>query len=148
MSDRVLRAAGVVLAVAGVAVTSYLTYGHYAGERVFCSTGGCETVLHSRYAELAGLPVAVVGLVGYVLILATLLVPGELAALTAAGLSVVGLAFAVYLIVIQVAVIEALCQWCLTSDGLLFLLALVTCWRVARCARAERGHAEPSASLS
>jgi uncharacterized membrane protein len=145
VNDRALRAAGVVLALAGLAVTSYLTYSHYADDQVFCSTGGCETVLRSRYADLAGIPVAVLGLAGYAAILAALLVPGELASLAAAVLSTVGLAFGVYLIVIQVAVLEALCQWCLTSDGVLFALAVLTCWRVARFAREARAQPELAA---
>jgi uncharacterized membrane protein len=146
MSDRALRAAGIVLALAGIAVTAYLTYSHYTHEGVFCTTGGCETVLTSRYAELAGVPVAVLGLIGYAAILAALLARGELATLAAAGLSVAGLAFGVYLIVIQVAVLEALCQWCLTSDGILFLLTLVTCSRVTLLAR--RSQPLGSSSLS
>lgn len=129
MSERALRVAATVLSLAGVGVSAYLTYAHYADVPVACSTGGCETVLRSRYAELAGLPVAVLGLAGYVAILACLLLAGEVAAVAAAALSAAGLVFAVYLIVIQVAVLDALCQWCLTSDGILFLLTLATVWR-------------------
>jgi uncharacterized membrane protein len=132
LSDRALRTTGAVLALAGLGVASYLTYSHYADVAVACSTGGCETVLHSRYAKLAGIPVALLGAIAYLLIFCLQLVRTELAALVAAALAVAGLAFGAYLIVIQVAVVDALCQWCLTSDGVLTLLAVVSVWRV-RC---------------
>src|SRR5581483_1078418 len=120
-----LRAAIAVLALAGVAVTAYLVYARYTGTRLACTTGGCETVQHSKYAKLAGIPVAVLGLAAYVAVLLTSLSARVEAAALGAAITFAGLAFAVYLIVIQVAVIDAICQWCLASDGILFLLALV-----------------------
>ena len=148
MSERALRGAAAVLAIAGAGVSSYLVYSHYAHVQVACTTGGCETVLNSKYAELAGVPVAVLGLAAYAVLLVCALVPGELAALAGAALSAAGLAFAIYLIVIQVAVLEALCQWCLTSDGLLFLLTIACGWRFVRAARRPRAQLEPRSSLS
>ena len=68
-----------LLAVLGLAVAGYLTYVHYAELEPICAGGGggCERVQNSSYAELAGVPVAVLGLVGYALILASLWVPGD-----------------------------------------------------------------------
>ncbi len=130
-----LRAAIALLALAGVAVTAYLVYARYSGTRLACTTGGCETVQHSRYAKLAGIPVAVLGLAAYVAVLLTSLSPRAEAAAIGAAISLAGLAFAVYLIVVQVAVIDAICQWCLASDGILFLLALLTAERLRQAAR-------------
>ena len=148
MSERALRAGAAVLALAGAGVSSYLVYSHYAHVQVACTTGGCETVLTSKYSELAGVPVAVLGLVAYAALLVCALLAGELPALAGAAVSAGGLAFGVYLIVIQVAVLEALCQWCLTSDGLLFLLTLVCGWRFARVLRESRAQLEPRSSFS
>jgi len=131
-----LRAAIAVLALAGVAVTAYLVYARYTGTRLACTTGGCETVQHSKYAKLAGIPVAVLGLVAYVAVLLTSLSARVAAAALGAAIAFAGLAFAVYLIVIQVAVIDAICQWCLASDGILFLLALVCAERLRRLTQA------------
>jgi uncharacterized membrane protein len=57
------------------------------------------------------------------------------AAAIGAAIALAGLAFGVYLIVIQVAVLDAICQWCLASDGILFLLALVCAERLRRATR-------------
>jgi uncharacterized membrane protein len=74
VSERVLSLAAAALALAGLAVSGYLTYIHYAGIAPVCAGGGgaCERVQSSHYAELAGVPVALLGLVGYALILAAL----------------------------------------------------------------------------
>ncbi len=136
MTDRRLRAAIAGLALAGAAVTAYLVYARYTGTRLACATGGCETVQHSKYAKAAGVPVAVLGLVGYVAILATALSARLEAAAIGAAVVLGGLAFGIYLIYIQVAVIDAICQWCLVSDGLLAVLAIVAAERLRRLARA------------
>jgi uncharacterized membrane protein len=63
LSDRSLRAAAALVALAGVAVAGYLTWVHYDEAALVCvAGGGCETVQHSSYAELGGIPVALLGL--------------------------------------------------------------------------------------
>lgn len=135
MSERGLRLASAVLALAGMGIAAYLTYVHYSGAAIACSTGGCERVQTSSYAELAGIPVAVIGLVGYFLILLSAFAAGEVGAVAAAALTVGGFAFAVYLIYVQVALIEAFCIWCLASDGVLALLVLVSLLRLRTVTR-------------
>lgn len=139
MSERGLRLATALLALAGMGIAAYLTYVHYSGAAIACSTGGCEKVQTSSYAELAGIPVAVIGLVGYFLILLTAFVAGEVGAVAAVGLTLGGFAFAVYLIYVQVALIDALCIWCLASDAVLGVLVLVSLWRARTVAVAARG---------
>jgi uncharacterized membrane protein len=132
--DRRLRAAIELLALAGAGVSAYLVYTRYTGTTIVCSTGGCETVQHSKYAKAAGIPVAVLGLVAYIAIFATAFWSRVEAAAIGATIAVGGLAFAVYLIVVQVAVIDAICQWCLANDAILAVLALVTVDRLRRLA--------------
>jgi len=127
-----LRAAIAVLALAGAGVAAYLVYARYAHVQIACSSGGCETVQHSKYAKLAGIPVAVLGLAAYVAILVTALFARVEAAAIGTAIAVGGLLFAVYLIVVQVAVIDAICQWCLASDAILFLLTLASAERLRR----------------
>lgn len=130
MSERSLRIAVAALALVGAGIAGYLTYTRYAHVTIACTTGGCETVQSSDYAEIVGIPVAVLGLAGYLGIFATTLFPGELARVAGAGLALGGLAFSVYLIFVQVFAIGAFCQWCLASDVVMALLAAVTLARL------------------
>ena len=138
MSDRALRVAVASLALAGAAVAGYLVYTRYSGTRIACATGGCETVQHSKYAKAAGIPVAVLGLVAYLAVFGTALSERVEAAALGAAIVLAGLAFGVYLIVIQVVVIDAICQWCLVSDGILAVLAVATAERLRRETRLQR----------
>jgi uncharacterized membrane protein len=128
LSDRTLRIGAGVVALAGVGVAGYLTWARYADTTVICvAGGGCETVQSSEYSEIAGIPVSVLGVVAYAVILALVAWDAPLARLGAATLSFVGLFFAVYLLVVQLFVIEAVCIWCLVNDALIApALALLT----------------------
>jgi len=128
--DRRLRRAILVLAALGAAIAGYLTYTHLAHVSVACVTGGCETVQTSRYAELAGVPVAALGLAGYLVIAASAASRADLARAIGLAAALGGLAFALYLVYVQVGVLHALCQWCLASDGVLTLLAVATALRL------------------
>jgi uncharacterized membrane protein len=127
-----LRAAIAALALIGLGIAVYLTTVHYAHVAPICSTGGCETVQKSKYAELAGIPVALLGAIGYVLILATALIRGVNAALAGAALALVGVAFSGYLLWAQLGPIDAICQWCLASDAIMLALAVLTVARALR----------------
>ena len=130
--DRRLRDAAFAVAALGTAVAAYLTYVHYAGLEPFCAGGGggCERVQSSSYAKLAGVPVAAIGLAGYVSIGIALAVRGERARLAAAALAVTGFGFSAYLSYIELVVIDAICQWCVASAALLTVLAVLTVWRM------------------
>jgi uncharacterized membrane protein len=133
VSDRALRRAGAVLAVLGIAIAGYLVYVHYAGVAPICNIAhGCEKVQSSKYAELAGIPVALLGLIGYVGILAALLAPGETARLAAAAIALVGFGFSAWLTYLELARIDAICQWCVASAVLMTLLAGLTTARLVR----------------
>ena len=132
MTERRLRAAIAVLAVAGIAIATYLTYVHYADLEPFCVAGGggCEKVQTSDYADLAGIPVAVLGLIGYVLILGSLWVRGENGAFAGAVLALAGFAFSAYLTYRELFTIDAICQWCVASAVVMTALAVLTVWRL------------------
>jgi uncharacterized membrane protein len=131
VSDRALRVAVALVAVAGVAVAGYLTYVHYQPDALICTSGGgCETVQESSYAELAGIPVALLGLLGYVTVLVLVAWDSELARTLAAAIALAAAGFAVYLLVLQAFVIDAWCVWCLVNDVVIVpLLAITTVWR-------------------
>jgi uncharacterized membrane protein len=134
MSDRALRRAAVLLALLGLGVAGYLTYVHYAELEPICAGGGggCERVQNSDYAELAGVPVAVLGLTSYALILASLAVPGEAGRVGGAVLALAGFGFSLYLTWLELFEIDAICQWCVASAVLMTALALITALRVLR----------------
>src|SRR4051795_9992167 len=89
-----LRAAAVVVALAGLGIATYLTVVHYAGGSPVCAIAhGCATVQKSDYASLAGIPVAVLGVIGYLGILASLVRDDETSRTVTAFLSIVGLGF-------------------------------------------------------
>ena len=122
-----------VLAVIGLGIAGYLTYVHYAGIHVLCAaSGGCETVQTSSYAKLAGIPVPVLGLVGYVGILVSLFVPGDPGRLATAGIALVGFGFSLYLTYLELFVIKAICQWCVGSAVLMTVIAVLSVVRLLR----------------
>ena len=130
MSDRALRIAVGGLSAIGIVVASYLTYAHYGETTIVCTTGGCEAVQSSDYAELLGVPVAVLGLLAYVFLLATAFFTLELARLAGAVVAVSGALFAGYLLFAQLFLIDAICQWCVASDVLFGLLAVACVLRL------------------
>jgi uncharacterized membrane protein len=138
VSDRGLGAALGALAAAGAAIAAYLTWVHYSGSEPLCvAGGGCERVQESRYAELAGVPVAVIGLVGYLAILGSLAVRRDGARLVTAFLSFLGLGFSAYLTYLELFTIEAICQWCVASAIVMTLIAVLASIRVWRAPRTQ-----------
>ena len=130
MTDRRLRLAATALALLGVAIAAYLTYVHYAELEPVCGLGGdCERVQTSEYAEVAGIPVAVLGLGGYLLILVSLGIRGEAGLLAGATLALVGFGFSAYLTYLELFVIDAICQWCVMSAVLMALSLAVAAGR-------------------
>jgi uncharacterized membrane protein len=139
MTDRILRAALVALCLAGVLVAGYLLSARWGHTELICSTGGCETVQSSSYAELFGIPVAAAGLVGYLLIGASALVNTAPARPVGAALALGALAFSAYLLVIQLAVIGAVCDWCLASDAISTVVAGLALLRLRQATAAPAG---------
>jgi uncharacterized membrane protein len=128
-----LRLAAVALALAGLAIAGYLTYVHYAGIESVCAIAhGCEKVQTSEWSKLAGIPVALLGLLGYVGILAATLRDGEPGRLAAVAFAWVGLAFSGYLTYREIWTIDAICIWCVASAIVLALLTALTTTRFLR----------------
>ena len=124
-----LRTPIVAACLIGAAIATYLTYVHYAHTAPICTTGGCETVQKSKYAELAGVPVALLGLVTYVVLLGIAFVRGVTAATAGVFVALVGVVFSGYLLWAQLGPIGAICQWCL---GNAVTIAVVSALYVVR----------------
>ncbi|MEO5857651.1 MAG: vitamin K epoxide reductase family protein [Pyrinomonadaceae bacterium] len=124
-----LPLAAAVLAIVGLADSAYLTVSHYTKTPVPCSiVEGCETVLTSSYAEIAGIPIAAFGAVAYFVAfsLGVLAAYGNRAAWTLFGAQAFLMAaVSAYLIYLQAFVIGAFCQFCLVSAATSISLFLV-----------------------
>jgi uncharacterized membrane protein len=131
--DRRLRIAIGVLCLIGIGVAGYLTYTHYEGIKVLClSSGGCETVQSSVYSKLVGVPVAVLGLAGYIGILFSLAIRNDFGRIAAFGIALIGFLFSMYLTYRELFTIKAICQWCVSSAVLMTILTILTAIRVLR----------------
>jgi uncharacterized membrane protein len=143
-ADAGLRLAAIVLALVGLAVAAYLTYVHYEGIEPACGLGGdCEKVQTSAWSELAGIPVALLGLLGYAAILGSLFVRGEAGLVAGAVLSLAGFGFSAYLTYRELFSIDAICPWCVASAVLMTLLAIATTLRLLRAPHAPRAEGVP-----
>lgn len=126
------RVAITVLSLLGIFVSGYLTYIHYSGEPIICGgSNSCELVNASRYAFIGPIPVSALGLMAYLTILILSLIKSDeerqWPAILMFGVSLIGVMFQWYLFYIEVAVLHALCYWCLASQAiitLIFILAL------------------------
>jgi uncharacterized membrane protein len=133
VTDAGLRRVVLGLGLAGLAIAAYLTYVHYAGVEAVCEIAhGCVKVQRSAWSELAGVPVALLGLVGYAGIVASVFVPGEAGLIAGAAQALLGFAFSAYLTYREVFTIEAICIWCVGSAIVLTALAVVTTIRLVR----------------
>lgn len=129
-----------LLALLGILVSAYAAYQHYrpAGTS-FCninSAVSCDIVNKSRYSEIAGVPVAVIGILGYALLAAIALALWKgamgrggivLLALMASG----ALVFSLYLTFIEFFRLGALCPLCITSQILIAFIFIISfsLWR-------------------
>lgn len=123
-----------ILAAAGVIDSAYLTYKHYAVDAsVTCGFGifaECGRVLKSSYSQIIGVPLALLGFLYYcslfIVLVALTFREIKLAKFTVLLLTFAGLFTSVYLVYIQVLILNALCLYCIISAVLsitLFALA-------------------------
>lgn len=114
-------------------VSAYMTIYKLTDNQTMClGNGGCSVVNSSVYSEVYGIPVALVGFLGYSAILAVLMFTsrskflGSNASLIVFGLCLTGFLFTVYLIYVEIALIRALCPFCLASQAIMTLLFAVS----------------------
>jgi uncharacterized membrane protein len=119
-----------VLAIGGMCVATYLTVVHFADQPIVCSSiGDCELVNSSRYASLAGVPVALLGAGAYVSMLA--LIAGSWVRrspemlLAAWGVAFASFGFSMYLTYIELRVLDAICVYCVGSASIMTALLAV-----------------------
>ena len=131
--------ASVVLAIIGALDALYLSWSKLAHQAVFCGgSGECETVQNSSYAELGGIPIAFLGLGAYLVILGILYLErrgGFWAAngtLAIFGISLVGFLYSAYLTYIELAVLHAICPYCVVHAVVITLIFIVSLVRLVQ----------------
>ncbi|RME47237.1 MAG: vitamin K epoxide reductase family protein [Chloroflexi bacterium] len=118
----------------GMLVSAYLTWIHWSGSKAFCAgVGDCESVNTSAYSEVSGIPVALLGFGMYAALFALSVYgrrvnPEMLAtvALAVFGISLAGVLYSAYLTYIELAVLHAICPWCVTSAILITLIFVLS----------------------
>lgn len=141
MSRRTLLRVMLVLSVIGLGDATYLTIVHYGHLTVACTSShnghsACETVQTSKYSEVAGVPVALLGLIGYIGIVFTLVVREREWTRTATlALTLFGFAFSAFLTWQETFTIPGhpiYCEWCVGSAVIMTILLALSLVRYLR----------------
>jgi uncharacterized membrane protein len=137
--DKWLYRISIALALLGVAVSAYLTIFKLTDNQRMClGNGGCSKVNSSVYAEVYGIPVAIIGIGGYAVIAALTFMEDrnrflkQNGTMLVFGLALIGFLFTLYLIYVELALIKALCPFCVTSQITMTILFILSIIRLAR----------------
>lgn len=129
----------IAITLIGLFVSIYMTIYKITSNEAMCvGSKDCSVVNASRYSEVNGIPVAVIGIAGYTAILALLWLekkPGffqQNGTMIFFGLSVTGFLFTVYLVFLEVALIKAYCPFCITSQVAMTLIFIISVIRVIK----------------
>jgi uncharacterized membrane protein len=155
----VLMIAILVVTTIGFLDAAYLTYVHYNGLKGLICAGAhngkssCETVQSSSWAKVAGIPVALLGLIGYVGLYVsyyvTAKIDGEVGRAMGFCIALIGFGFSMYLTYRELFTIHAICEWCVGSAVCMTILVVLTAIRFLRgdtSAFAAGGGSEPAAA--
>ncbi|HEY6144827.1 MAG TPA: vitamin K epoxide reductase family protein [Solirubrobacterales bacterium] len=131
-SEGNLQRAIAFAAALGVGVAAYIAISESGGGSPVCLAGGsgCKTVAESSYSHLAGVNVAVIGVVGYLLLLASAFFANDAARFGGFLVALGGFGYSIYLTYIELFKIEAVCQWCVASAVLMTILFLLSATRL------------------
>jgi uncharacterized membrane protein len=131
-AEGTLRRIATFAAAFGIGVATYIAIAEAGGDAPACLAGGggCEKVSESSHSELLGVNVAVLGIVGYALLLAAALLRGDGARMAGFGFALFGFGFSLYLTYLELFTIEAICQWCVASAIAMTVLFVVNTIRM------------------
>jgi uncharacterized membrane protein len=131
-SEGTLQRAIAFVAALGIGVAAYIAIAESGGGSPVCLAGshGCATVAKSSYSHVAGINIAVFGIVAYCLLLASAFFANDLARFGGFLVALGGFGYSVYLTYIELFKIEAVCQWCVASAVLMTILLLLAATRL------------------
>ncbi len=137
--DKWLYRASVALVVLGLLVSIYMTiYKVTSNDSMCLGSGDCSTVNASRYSEVNGIPVAIIGVLGYLAILAIHYFENrnrffkQNSTLMIFGMALTGFIFTVWLIYVEIALLKALCPFCVTSQTAMTVIFIIAVMRLIR----------------
>ena len=137
--DKWLYRISIALVIVGLAVSIYMTIYKVTSNNAMClGSGDCSTVNSSRYAEVNGIPVAVFGVIGYLAILAVHYFENrnrffeQNSTLMIFGMALTGFLFTLWLIYVEVALLKALCPFCVTSQTAMTIIFIIAVMRLIR----------------
>lgn len=141
--DKWLYRTMIGLALIGLMVATYMTIYKWTNNNAMClGSGDCGTVNASKYSEVRGIPVALIGVLGYAAILGTLAFEKraffledfitENATLLVFGFSLTGFLFTLWLIYAEIFLIKALCPFCLASQAVMTIIFILSIIRLVR----------------
>jgi uncharacterized membrane protein len=131
-TEGTLRRMIAFVAALGIGVATYIAIADSGGGAPACLAGGggCETVANSTHSHVAGVNIAIFGIVGYVAIFLTAFLVSDLARFGGFALSLGGFGYSIYLTYLEIFKIEAICQWCVASAVLMTILFLLNATRL------------------
>lgn len=133
--SKYFKPAILILSIIGFLLSVYLTYLHYSeGQTAFCSQdSGCDAVRQSSYSSLLGIPVALLGAVGYALIFwfSYVSMSKRVRWLLIYTISLAGFVFSLYLTYLELFVIKAICPYCVVSALIMTAIFILVALRKA-----------------
>ncbi len=139
-----LRRITITLSLLGLVLAGYLTVLHFVPSSALC-TSGCDVVRQSRYAEVAGIPIAAIGVLGYMAILGVLVLEelgnslAEHGPILIFGLSLIGTLYSLYLTYLEFFVIRAICPYCIASASIMLIIFGIALARMLHTLREQGG---------
>jgi uncharacterized membrane protein len=137
--DKRLYGLSVALVIIGLLVSIYMTIYKFTSNDAMClGSGDCSTVNASRYAEVNGIPVAMLGVIGYGAILAVHFLETRRSyfkqngTLLIFGMGLTGFLFTLWLIYVEFALLKAYCPFCLASQVAMTLIFAIAVIRLVR----------------
>jgi uncharacterized membrane protein len=134
-----LRLISIACCFLGILVAGYMAWAEVTGNETMCADTGsidCQAVQQSAYAETLGIPVAILGLLGYIAMFGVLILEDQIGLFASygrtlvAGMSLFGFMFQTYLTYIEADVLGKWCQWCVTSFVLITLVFGIAVYRL------------------
>ena len=132
-----MRISSLILAFLGLLDSINLSWVRISGKYALCGPiGNCESVNTSQYSEVFGIPIALLGAGAYLVLIISLSLEykssywEEYSPIIVFGISLIGVLYSIFLTYIEVAVLNAICPYCVISAVILVLLLVLSSIRL------------------